>query len=214
MEGGSSDVMGKYPAVRDSIERRLGDFRSIWENGDAGTLFRELVFCILTPQSRARTCWEAVLRLQAAGILFSGDEMSIRALIYDIRFPNNKARNIREAQNRFGGGRENPRSAISRISGPKEKRMWLVREIRGIGMKEASHYLRNIGLGEELAILDRHILRGMLELGALEEMPLSISEKRYEELEDRFMLLSDRVGIPPSHLDLLLWYDRTGEIFK
>jgi len=37
---------------------------------------------------------------------------------------------------------------------------WLVKNLTGLGYKEAGHFLRNIGSGK-IAILDRHILRNL-----------------------------------------------------
>ena len=45
----------------------------------------------------------------------------------------------------------------------------------GLGYKEASHFLRNIGLSEDIPILDRHILKNLVLLGAIDKVPSSIS---------------------------------------
>ena len=83
-----------------------------------------------------------------------------------------------------------------------------------MGYKEASHFLRNIGMGERLAILDRHILKNLVLLGVLDEVPMSMNANRYLEIEKRLLDYSDKIKIPADHLDLLLWYKETGEIFK
>ena len=93
-------------------------------------------------------------------------------------------------------------------------REWLVSNIKGIGHKEASHFLRNIGLGKNIAILDRHILRNLKDFGVIKEIPKSISRAKYLEIEKKMTAFSKQTGIPLSHLDLLLWYKETGEIFK
>jgi N-glycosylase/DNA lyase len=103
---------------------------------------------------------------------------------------------------------------ISSFSNLEEAREWLVDNIKGMGYKEASHFLRNIGLGEEFAILDRHILKNLQLLGIIEEVPASLSRKRYFEIEKKMVRFSDRINIPMAHLDLLLWYKETGEVFK
>ena len=97
---------------------------------------------------------------------------------------------------------------------PIEGRKWLVENVKGYGYKEASHFLRNIGLGEDLAILDRHILKNLKRAKAIPEVPKSMSERRYLEIEDGMKAFSDYLGIPLCHLDLVLWYMETGEIFK
>ena len=81
-------------------------------------------------------------------------------------------------------------------------------------IKESSHFLRNIGLGEDLAILDRHILRKLLKANVIEKMPGSMSEKRYLEIEGRMRRFANEIGIPLSHLDIVIWYSATGSIFK
>ena len=64
-------------------------------------------------------------------------------------------------------------------------RDWLVNEVKGYGFKEASHFLRNIGLGEDLAILDRHILKNLARVGVIDEVPSSMTEKNYKEIEEK-----------------------------
>ncbi len=97
---------------------------------------------------------------------------------------------------------------------PYYAREYLVRNIKGMGYKEASHFLRNIGMGESLAILDRHILKSLEELGVINRIPKTLSPKRYKEIEERMKELSKKLRIPLSHLDLLLWSMKTKRIFK
>jgi N-glycosylase/DNA lyase len=89
----------------------------------------------------------------------------------------------------------------------------LVEEVWGFGLKEASHFMRNIGYSG-LAVLDRHVLRWMKVLGAIKEVPRSLTRRRYIELEQRFIRLAEELGLKPEALDLLLWYASTGEVLK
>jgi N-glycosylase/DNA lyase len=91
--------------------------------------------------------------------------------------------------------------------------MFLVKNFKGFGMKEASHFLRNTG-HFDLAILDRHILRNLLELGVIEEVPESLSAKNYLAIEEKMKDFSNQIGIPFAHLDMLLWAKEAGEVFK
>ena len=86
--------------------------------------------------------------------------------------------------------------------------------IKGMGHKEASHFLRNIGLGESLAILDRHILKNLALLGVIKEPPSTLSRRLYLETEKNMKRFSKQAMIPMGHLDLLLWYKEAGEVFK
>ncbi len=83
-----------------------------------------------------------------------------------------------------------------------------------MSFKEASHFLRNVGFGDDLAILDRHILRNMEKLGVIKEIPKTITPKKYKEMEVKLRKYTKKVGIPMDHMDLLLWYKEAGEIFK
>ncbi len=84
----------------------------------------------------------------------------------------------------------------------------------GLGYKEASHFLRNIGWGDELAILDRHILKNLRLLGVISQTPASLSKHKYLQIENSLKDLAGHIRISPARLDLIFWCKETGEIFK
>ena len=96
----------------------------------------------------------------------------------------------------------------------RQGREWLVQNVHGIGYKEASHFLRNVGSGEGIAILDRHILKNLLKHGAIAEIPKTLTKKRYLEIEERMRAFARKVKIPMEHMDLLLWAEEAGMVFK
>ena len=201
--------------LEDKLERRLSEFRKVWEEGSDLRLFEELVFCLLTPQSKAKVCWDAVLEMKKRGILLKSNREELLNVLKGIRFKNNKASYIEGARRLFlRDGKVKIREDLTKFSSPNEQREWLVKKVRGFGYKEASHFLRNIGLGEDLSILDRHILKNLVELRIVSEVPVTLTRKRYLRIERRMRDFSKKVGIPMGHLDLLLWYRETGEIFK
>ena len=93
-------------------------------------------------------------------------------------------------------------------------REWLVENIKGIGYKEASHFLRNIGFGKDLAILDVHILKNLKEYKVIQKIPKSLTKKEYLKIENKFRDFCRRIKIPMNELDLLLWSKETGFVFK
>jgi len=95
-----------------------------------------------------------------------------------------------------------------------ERRKWLAENVMGMGYKEASHFLRNVGFVEELAILDRHILKNMKIYGVIPELPKNISPKLYLELENKLMTFARQIKIPMGHLDFIFWYKETNNVFK
>ena len=201
-----------YLPIKPQIESRLQDFSRIWKEASEEELFRELVFCLLTPQSKARTCWRAVERLERKCMIREAGPEEITRELVGVRFNLRKGEYICLARSRFSSC--SLRDTLAGFSDAFAAREWLVANIKGLGYKEASHFLRNIGLGGDLAILDRHILKNLALLGVIEEVPASPSKKMYLEIEKKMIDFSREAKIPMPHLDLLLWYKEAGEVFK
>ena len=214
-EGSEVDeLQALYSERREAIKNRLADFKKVmqWDEPD---VFAELAFCLLTPQSSAKVCWDAVTRLKQQSLLMKGDASAFQPHLSQVRFGDSKARYIVEARKMFTkDGRLQLKPQLSSFYNPYELREWLVENVKGLGYKEASHFLRNIGLGEEFAILDRHILRNLNRLGVIPEIPVSITKKRYLEMEEKLRRFAGEIGIPMADLDLLFWSKETGWIFK
>lgn len=200
---------------RKAVEARLRHFRRVGQGSD-DALFEELCFCILAIQSSARRSDAAVRALADSGLLWSGSEADLaRALHHRTRFHNHKAAYIVSARRQFRDeGAPGIHAALAGLATSEEARAWIVAEVDGFGLKEASHFLRNIGRGEDLAILDRHILRNLVRHRAIARMPASLTPRRYLEVETCAARLADAVGISLGVLDLVLWSRETGEIFK
>jgi len=204
-----------YNSKRQDIRLRLNEFKKIWKKGTKKEIFAELVFCILTPQANGKACWSAVENMKRKGVLFTGDRSQIIKELSSARFIQKKSAYIVEAREKFlCDNRVSLKSVISKIGDGYEAREWLVQNVKGIGYKEASHFLRNIGFEQNLAILDRHIVRNLQFVGVIKEIPGSLSKGRYFDIEKRMMEFSKAIQIPMSHLDLVMWYKETGEIFK
>jgi N-glycosylase/DNA lyase len=201
--------------IIEKIEARLTEFKKLFQEGSEEDIFSELVFCLLTPQSKARNCWRCVEELNRKNLMLEGNWESIVKELNKARFKNKKAEYIILAREKFmKDGKFNIKSKISEFKNAQEAREWLVKNIKGMGYKEASHFLRNIGFGKDVAILDRHILKNLKELGVINEIPSSIQKKKYMEIERQMKDFSRSVNIPITHLDLLFWCKETGEIFK
>jgi N-glycosylase/DNA lyase len=208
---GPQELQCLYLPVKEQIEARLEEFRQIWKTGNDDTIFSEMVFCLLTPQSRARTCWTAVERM-IRNCTIAEDAPTIQQDLTGVRFSQRKSEYICLARATFS--KQSLIETLSGFASPFAAREWLVENVKGYGYKEASHFLRNIGLGEDLAILDRHILKNLKLLGVIDEIPANLSRKTYLEIEKKMRKFSKTAEIPMGQLDLLLWYKEAGEIFK
>lgn len=206
-----------YIEKKDNIDRRLNYFRSVYNRSD-NFIFKELCFCLLTPQSKARSCDKAIENIYNSNQLLTGTEKEIADNIRQIRFRNNKARYIILARTFFTDKDTEEISIKKEIDRFKdnipELRYYLTENIKGMGMKEASHFLRNIGKGNDIAILDRHILKNLKRYNIINTIPNTITPKRYIEIEKITRTFSKETKIPMDALDLLFWSNETGEIFK
>lgn len=196
------------PSVRAKVEARVAEFVALREKGSDADWFSELCFCLLTANSTAR------LGIQIQSAL--GDQCQT--------LPQQKLEELlAEHGHRFARPRADYicrartlpklRAAIAAQGDNRRAREWLVENVLGLGYKEASHFLRNIG-HFDVAILDRHILRIMAEYSLIPEVPKTITRKRYLEMEKTLEKLSNKLKVPLGILDFYLWYMRTGEILK
>jgi len=88
----------------------------------------------------------------------------------------------------------------------RDARRRLALEVSGLGPKQASLFLRNIGYAACVAILDIHVLTYMNWVGLTETPLRSISTvKKYEALEDAFIEHAYSYGYTPDRFDLAVW---------
>lgn len=198
------NLQEEYSKKKLEIIERLKDFKKLNEKD----LFYELCFCLLTPQSKAKNADYCIKEMKKNKFLETGfDPTSI--LKQKIRFHNNKGKYLLEMRVKYSKLKDE----LSKVKDNKEKREFLVKNVKGIGLKEAAHYLRNTG-HENLAILDRHILNLMVENKLIKEKPKSLTNKTYFEIENKFRVLADKLEMSLAELDLYMWYMKTGEILK
>jgi N-glycosylase/DNA lyase len=197
------DFQNSMPEIR----ARLENFRRV----PPGEYFYELAYCLLTPQSSAVNAALALQLLRQKGCFDRPDETAevLHRKAHYIRFHNTKAIRLAEAWMQF------PliEARLGEHPSARDLRDWLVENVKGLGWKEASHFLRNIGY-RDLAILDRHILKNLKRHGVLRAIPKSLSPARYRAIEKKFVQFAHDIGIPIDHLDLLFWSRETGKILK
>ena len=197
-----------YLTHKEAIRVRLSEFQSV----PPSEYFYELTYCLLTPQSSAAHAEQAVAQLRAAGFRSQhiDPEPILRRKEHYIRFHKTKTRHLLQMKEQFSDIAQK----LSEPASASDLREWLVTHIIGLGYKEATHFLRNIGKNDGLAILDRHILRTLERLGIVDSIPNSISKKQYLEIEQRFKMFANDIGIVLDELDLVFWSMGTGEIRK
>ncbi len=118
------------------------------------------------------------------------------------RYPKRTAALIRQADDwlRDAAG-DDLFAALTTIDDERERRAWLC-TCPGVGPKTASWILRNVGLGEELAILDVHVLRALERAGRISDYRLP---RDYDRLEHAFLMWTCELDAAPAVFDLFLW---------
>jgi N-glycosylase/DNA lyase len=201
--------------IGSDVSNRIKSFKNIWNSGLNEDLFVELVFCLLTPQAKALEAGKAISVLIETGELYNANAEEISLRLNRVRFKNNKAKNLVAARKQFlSPDGDNIQKIISNSGDIFLSRKWFAENVLGMGYKEASHFLRNVGFVEELAILDRHILKNMKLYGVIDELPKSLTPSLYLDLEKRLKNFSLNISIPMGHLDFVFWFKETNTIYK
>jgi N-glycosylase/DNA lyase len=206
-----------YAARRKEIRARLREFRRVWRTASDERLWEEMVYCIFTAGASARMGLRAVEAIRP--LLATGPQHAMsRALVAAgaHRFPNARPGYVvitrAYLQDSFS---MRLREQLRSFRDPYARRDWLATEprIKGLGYKEASHYLRNVGF-KGYGILDKHIVRCLAELGVIDSPKPPSSRNGYLETEVRMRRFAGDVGIDFDELDLVLWSMKTGEVLK
>lgn len=228
--GSDSGAVG----IKDALEKGVtGILQGVTEKNKED-IFYMLCFCLAVPQSKAVKVNHAIDELRARDFLHKPMSLSELATFLrgKVRFHNNKAKYLVAAQKVFAKTKfwdelkeiyedycvhrelEDDETAVGHdlFTFLRERRRWLVKKFNGMGYKEASHFLRNIGMSG-LAILDVHILDGMRKRGLIDD-EISLTKSTYCDIEDTMKRYAAKVGVSIDELDLLLWSQKTGYVFK
>lgn len=182
----------------------------------------ELVACMLSSQVRFETSNLAFERLQTNGLLSNarwrasddGFERDLSAALADsntcadqrsaYRFPQMRSRQIATLRECLRG--EPLLSRIEHQKDVKHIRARLVENLPGIGPKQASMLLRNLGVSYDVAILDTHVLEFFRSIGVLPRTNVSVSTiKHYETTEAIASRFAEGIGYRVGLLDWAIW---------
>jgi len=189
------------------IGERISEFKRLGR-GSSREIFKELCYCILCANYSAERSMRIQREIDDGFLTLPPSQLIRRLREMGHRFPKTRASYIVAARKYC----DSIKDVIASLKDPREIREWLVRNIRGVGLKEASHFLRNIGYSD-LTIIDFHILN-LLDRYGLIEKPKTMTKSRYLRIEDELRRLSRDVDLNLAELDLYLWYIETGKILK
>lgn len=193
--------------IENQVSTQIEEFKELGQKSSK-QLFKEVCFCILTANFDAERSIKIHNEIGAGFLTLSEPELARRLKSLGHRFPNTRANYIGESKKY----KNSLKDIIASFNGGEELREWLVENIKGLGYKEASHFLRNIGY-DNFAIVDFHII-DLLEKYNLIVAPSTLTKKRYLKIEDILREIAKMSGLTPAELDLYLWYIETGKILK
>lgn len=206
-----------YRERRSEIRARLREFAEVWQTASDARLWEEMVFCIFTAGASAKMGLRAVEAVRP--FLHNGKQTAMtRALIKAgaHRFPNERPKYIVTTRNYLTSAcAMRLRDQLESFADALDRRDWLAQEaqIKGLGYKESSHFLRNIGF-KGYGILDKHVVRCLAEMGVTESPKPPTSRNAYLVTETRMREFAGEIGIDFDELDLVLWSMKTGEVLK
>lgn len=195
--------------IGEIVDRRVSEFLEFNSKSDK-EWFSELCFCILTANSSAELGIKIQSSVGEGFLTLPRNRLEEELRKAGHRFWRKRAEFIINAR-KYANIKEIVLERIE-VGGVFGAREWLVRNVKGLGYKEASHFLRNVGY-LDVAILDRHILALMAQHGMI-EVPRTMTRRRYLEIEQKFLELSEMAGMKPGVLDLYMWYMKTGRVLK
>jgi N-glycosylase/DNA lyase len=221
------DVLLAKEKVGSFVHRRLEEFENLGKFGETyfnfkpfleaeykADLFSELCFCLLTANSSASLGIKAQMQIGTEGFKsLSLEELTEILSSLGHRFARQRAERIVKARESFHRTLE----LLKNGSSPQELRDLLSDtcskyKVEGFGLKEASHFLRNIGY-RDVAIIDRHIFRFLKEKKLIPDYK-TMTRKIYLQSEKALKEVAQGLGMSLAELDLYVFYLKTGKVLK
>ena len=197
----------KNSEVKKLVDARLKEFRELG-NGSSNEIFKELCFCILTANFNAEKSMKIQMKIGDGFLILPESLLASKLKELGHRYPNTRARYIVDARKH----KNSLRTTIKMFNDENKLREWLDKNVKGIGYKEASHFLRNIGY-TDFAIIDFHIIDVLTKYNIIEK-PKTLTKRTYLETEELLRKIAGKSNLNLAELDLYLWYMETGKILK
>jgi N-glycosylase/DNA lyase len=209
-----------------SYRKYIEDYntRPSWEALDETELWLELCFCILSSNVPYEMATSALHQLSQKGFLETSalaggcanliaEELS-RPIYHPARrdgslrvyrFPRKRAHDLVGAWRYLYTENAGLTTLLEGRPSPPSLRSILVSGIPGMGIKEASHFLRNVKYTDSIAVLDSHVVSFMNQFVTPPLGHQSLTPHRYVELEVLFIGLARDLGFCPAVFDMAIW---------
>jgi N-glycosylase/DNA lyase len=208
-------IASEHRSRREQIKNRLGEFSAVLASDDDHRIWEEMVYCFFTGGCSARMGMRSVESVRP--YLKTGTQEQMADALKGVhRYPNARSHYIAHSRQFLSEKCDfRIKAKLESFDCDLERRDWLVREkgIKGLGYKEASHFLRNIGF-RGYAILDKHVLNCLAELKIIDDPKPPNTRSKYLTVEEKLRQFAADTGIDFDEMDLVLWSMKTGEVLK
>ena len=199
----------KKSEIKKTIDSRIKEFSELGKKS-INEIFKEMCFCLLTANFSAQGGIKIQKEISNGFLTLPEIDLAKKLSELGHRFPNARAKYILLAREKIN----NLKKILSGDESDLKKREEIVKNIKGLGMKEASHFLRNIGY-KNLAIIDFHIIDLLVKNNLIvKSKSKSLNVKKYLEIENLLKQIAEKTNLTLGELDLYLWYQETGKILK
>jgi len=198
----------KESYVANIIRNKIREFESL-RTSSPNNIFKELCFCILTANYNAKKAIKIQKAVNEQFLYLDEKSLALKLKLLGYRYPNTRAKYIVDARKHI----EEIIKLINSGTNEHQIRKYLVSNVKGLGYKEASHFLRNIGF-KNLAIIDFHILNLLHKYEIIDKKFKYTTSRKYLEIEETLRNIANKCSLTLAELDLYLWYLETGKILK
>ena len=219
-----TNVLDKIIAEHDRLLASY-DMTRHWGQMQEEDLWEALCFCILSSSVWFETAKSAVQQLSEKGMLDIREMYgtSAKAIAQELsrpiylprrkdgtfrkyRFPRIRAINLIQAFDALYRRNGGIISILRNHSSGKEARNFLTKEVNGLGLKQASHFLRDVKYSNALAIIDTHVIRFLQLLGLIEtDCALRLTPQKYMQFEGMILNIAEERNLNPAILDKAVW---------
>jgi N-glycosylase/DNA lyase len=198
-----------------------------WREMDENTLWNHLCLCILSSNVTYDLAKSALSQLNKLKIFDPHQmvqeqssqkilETELSKSIYlpqkkdgsfrKYRFPSIRAKNIVNAAAIIYLNGKTIRHFLENAISEENMRNYFADNISGLGLKESSHFLRNIKYSSSLAIIDVHIVSFLKEMGLISANKIAVTPRIYLHLEKIMQQISEINCLNLSILDNAIWH--------
>jgi len=200
---------------------------SVWYDYSEQDLLYELISCILGSRVKYEISLGASIALRSKGImnypLAFKTKRILKEAIYNIlnrplfhselclngehyRFAHSRSDFLSETIWNIYSNNQSLLNLLNQSNSAFEARKSIIKIGKGVGPKQASMFLRNIGYSNNLAIIDSHVLRYMKLHNLLNENIKSISILKYYEMcEHQLKLIAYKYNCSLGIFDKAVW---------